>query len=146
MCIKCDHLEQLAHRVRLLSIRRAVAVSVAGHEIGARLHQFPVEGDSVLVLRVGHPWRRHVASLNAARVVTRQAAAPRPGRRFIAAQRVLRDHTLFARNEHVRLEARQDVAHEMLAQRQLARQEPQRDHVVRQRDHVMVELCIIRHN
>ena len=53
---------------------------------------------------------------------------------------VLGDHSFLTRDEHVIAEALDNVAHEMLAQREFARQEPQRHHVMGQRHHVMVEL------
>ena len=44
------YLEQIAHDVRLLGVGRAVAVRVARHEVGTRLHQLAVEHDPIVVL------------------------------------------------------------------------------------------------
>ena len=152
------YFQQPGDGLRLRGVRRAVAVSVARHQIGTRLHQLAVEGNPRLVLDAfgGRSVARIGRSGRPAGVVAAQAAAADAnasvgssitggsGDRCAASgrsgRRVLRDETFFAWNEDVVAEALDDEADELLAQRELARQEPQRHDVVRQRNHVMVKL------
>lgn len=135
-------------RLRLLGVRRAVAVRVARHQIRTGFHQFAMEGDPRLILDalgrasiragVGRPRSGRPPGVVAAQASTADAAAAgvtptvtgrcsarRAGGSGGGGGRALGDHAFLARDEDVVAEALDDEAHELLPQRKLARKEPQ---------------------